>query len=124
VYVPLNTAVGYDSTKAFALATARRLEEAHPDLVVSNMRKELRTGKVLVDWSQNDDMKTTICVYSLRAREQPTVSTPLRWSEVERAMKAHDPTQLVFQWDAVLKRVERHGDLFEPVRRLKQKLPR
>jgi bifunctional non-homologous end joining protein LigD len=124
VYVPLNTAVGYDSTKAFALATARRLEEAHPDLVVSNMRKELRTGKVLVDWSQNDDMKTTICVYSLRAREQPTVSTPLRWSEVERAMKADDPTQLVFQWDAVLKRVERHGDLFEPVRRLKQKLPR
>jgi bifunctional non-homologous end joining protein LigD len=79
---------------------------------------------VLVDWSQNDDMKTTICVYSLRAREQPTVSTPLRWSEVERAMNADDPTQLVFQWDAVLKRVERHGDLFEPVRRLKQKLPR
>jgi bifunctional non-homologous end joining protein LigD len=124
VYVPLNTAVTYDETKPFALATARRLEQEHPDLVVSNMRKELREGKVLVDWSQNDDMKTTICAYSLRARSRPTVSTPVRWDEVEGTLKAGDPGRLVFEWADVLERVKRHGDLFEPVRRLRQKLPR
>ena len=88
------------------------------------MKKELRKGKVFVDWSQNDEHKTTISVYSLRAREQPTVSTPLKWEEVERALKKNDPSLLVFEADDVLKRVEKVGDLYEPVRRLQQRLPK
>ncbi len=87
------------------------------------MKKALRTGKVLVDWSQNDDHKTTICVYSLRAKERPTVSTPLKWDEVETCLKKGDATLLVFESDQVLERVKKYGDLFEPVLKLKQKLP-
>ncbi len=102
---------------------ARLLERQHPQLVVSDMKKALRTGKVLVDWSQNDDHKTTICVYSLRARERPTVSTPVRWEEVESCLKKGDPKLLVFESDELLERVKKHGDLFEPVLKLKQKLP-
>jgi bifunctional non-homologous end joining protein LigD len=123
VYVPLNTAVTYDETKPFAHTAARQLEQEHPDLVLSNMRKELREGKVLVDWSQNDDMKTTICVYSLRARPHPTVSTPVTWDEVEETASTGDPGRLVFEWDDVLERIERLGDLFDPVLRLRQRLP-
>ena len=88
------------------------------------MKKSLRKGKVLVDWSQNDDHKTTICVYSLRARERPTVSTPVEWDEVEAALKKKDAERLVFDADAVLKRVEKQGDLFAPVLEQKQKLPK
>jgi bifunctional non-homologous end joining protein LigD len=123
VYVPLNTATSYDQTKPVAHAIARHLESEHPELVVSDMKKTLRVNKVLVDWSQNDDHKTTICVYSLRAKERPTVSTPVEWGEVERCLKRQDPQMLVFDSGEVLKRVERKGDLFEPVLRLKQKLP-
>jgi bifunctional non-homologous end joining protein LigD len=123
VYVPLNSAVTYDQTKPFANAIARLLEERHPDHVVSDMKKSLRTNKVFVDWSQNDIHKTTICVYSLRAREQPTVSTPVTWKEVENCLKKGDPGELVFVSDQTLKRVEEMGDLFEPVLKLKQKLP-
>ena len=123
VYVPLNTPVTYDDTKSFAHAMARALERAHPDLVVSLMKKSLRAGKVFVDWSQNDDHKTTICVYSLRAKERPTVSTPVTWDEVAHALRKSDPSLLVFDSDAVLRRVEKHGDLFAPVLKLKQKLP-
>jgi bifunctional non-homologous end joining protein LigD len=124
VYVPLNTAVTYDDTKPFAHTVARLLEERRPELVVSNMRKDLREGKVLVDWSQNDDMKTTICVYSLRARERPTVSTPVTWDEVEHAASSRDGGRLVFEWSDTLERVDRLGDLFEPVLRMRQRLPR
>ncbi|HET9441827.1 MAG TPA: non-homologous end-joining DNA ligase [Acidimicrobiales bacterium] len=123
VYVPLNCPVTYDQpggTQPFALAVAQMLERRHPGLVVSNMAKDLRTGKVLVDWSQNDESKTTIGVYSLRAREAPTVSTPLRWDEVERA----DPAALRFTAGDVLERVEAHGDLFAPTLELRQSLPR
>ena len=123
IYIPLNTNVSYDDTKPFAHELARRLERQHPDLVVSDMKKVLRTGKVLVDWSQNDDHKTTICVYSLRAREQPTVSTPVEWKEVENCLKKGDLELLVFDSDQVLARVKRGGDLFAPVLKLKQKLP-
>jgi bifunctional non-homologous end joining protein LigD len=124
LYVPLNTKVSYDDTKPFAKALAELLAKRHPDLVVSSQKKELRKGKVLVDWSQNDEHKTTICVYSLRAREHPTVSTPLTWDEVEKLAKSRDPDSAVFDSDAVLKRVDKHGDLFEPVAKLKQKLPK
>jgi bifunctional non-homologous end joining protein LigD len=87
------------------------------------MKKELRQGKVLIDWSQNDEHKTTVCVYSLRAKERPTVSTPVTWDEVEDALAAEDPDKLVFDSDAVLARVEKHGDLFAPVIELEQELP-
>jgi bifunctional non-homologous end joining protein LigD len=123
LYIPLNTAVTYDQTKPFAHELARVLERAHPDLVVSDMKKALRTGKILVDWSQNDDHKTTVCVYSLRAKERPTVSTPVEWKEVEGCLKKGDPNLLVFDSDQVLARVKQHGDLFAPVLTLKQKLP-
>jgi bifunctional non-homologous end joining protein LigD len=123
IYVPLNTAVTYDETKPFAKALARLLEERQGDLVVSDMKKALRAGKVFVDWSQNDDYKTTVCVYSLRAKEEPTVSTPVTWKEVEACLKKGDPESLRFTSDQVLKRVEKMGDLFEPVLELKQSLP-
>ncbi len=124
IYVPLNTPVTYEQTKQFAHEVARLLERQHRELVVSDMKKALRVGKVFVDWSQNDDHKTTICVYSLRAKERPTVSTPVKWDEVESCLKKGDPTLLVFESDQVLERVKKYGDLFEPVLKLKQKMPR
>jgi bifunctional non-homologous end joining protein LigD len=124
IYVPLHTPTSYEETKPFAHAMARLLEEEHPDLVVSDMKKAIRTGKVLVDWSQNDEHKTTISVYSLRAREQPTVSTPLTWEEVEKLLKKKDPSAVVFEAPQVLARVEKLGDLYEPVLKLKQTLPK
>ncbi len=99
------------------------LERLHPDLVVSDMKKALRTGKVLVDWSQNDDHKTTVCVYSLRAKERPAVSTPVKWEEVESCLKKGDANLLVFESDEVLARAKKYGDLFELVLKLKQKMP-
>ena len=123
IYVPLNTAVTYDQTKPFARGIARLLEERHPDLVVSDMKKSLRSNKVLVDWSQNDVHKTTINVYSLRAKDRPTVSTPVSWQEVEQCLRQENPELLVFTSDQVLERVEKMGDLFAPVLELKQKLP-
>src|SRR5690348_17116608 len=124
VYVPLNTKTDYDETKPFAHAMARLLENEHRDMVVSDMKKAVRTNKVFVDWSQNDEHKTTISVYSLRARERPTVSTPVSWEEVERALKKKDPRLLIFESHQVLDRVEKMGDLFLPVLKLKQKLPK
>jgi DNA primase len=124
IYVPLNTPTSYEDTKPFAHALARLLEDQHRELVVSDMKKELRKGKVLVDWSQNDEHKTTIAVYSLRAREHPTVSTPVKWDEVEQLLRKKDPGLLVFEAGQVLKRMEKLGDVFEPVLKLKQKLPK
>ena len=124
VYVPLNIeGISYDDTKPLAHALARHLESQHPELVVSSMKKELRGGKVLIDWSQNDEHKTTVCVYSLRARERPTVSTPVDWQEVEAALAERDPDALVFEADEVLDRAGERGDLFGPVLRLEQELP-
>ena len=124
IYIPLNTKTHYDETKPFAHAMARLLENEHRDLVVSDMKKAIRTNKVFVDWSQNDEHKTTVSIYSLRARERPTVSTPVTWEEVERTLKKKDSGLLVFEADQVLKRVEKMGDLFEPVLMLKQTLPK
>lgn len=123
IYVPLNTPTNYESTKTFSHALAQLLEHEHPDKVVSEMKKQVRTGKVFVDWSQNDEHKTTVAVYSLRAREHPTVSTPVAWAEVERALKKKDASLLVFEAPQVVKRVEEMGDLFSPVLKLKQQLP-
>ena len=119
LYVPLNSEVTYDDSKPFAQGLARLLEKQHPKLVVSTMKKELRKGKVFIDWSQNDRHKTTVGVYSLRARERPTVSTPLSWDEVEKG----EPDSLVFDAGEVLDRVGEAGDHFEPVLTTHQELP-
>jgi bifunctional non-homologous end joining protein LigD len=123
IYVPLNASgVTYDDTKPFARAVAQTLEREKPALIVSNMKKSLRAGKVLVDWSQNDPHKTTVCVYSLRAKERPMVSTPVTWEEV--AACARGAERLAFDADAALRRVEANGDLFASLPKMKQKLPR
>jgi DNA primase len=103
---------------------ARLLENEHRDMVVSDMKKAIRTNKVFVDWSQNDEHKTTVAVYSLRARERPTVSTPVTWEEVEKTLKKQDGGLLVFESGQVLARIEKLGDLFGPVVDMKQKLPK
>ena len=120
LYVPLDASRPWEDVHTYARELAQRLEKEHPELVVWNMKKELRTGKVLVDWSQNNAAKTTIAVYSLRAREAPTVSTPVTWDEVERCRK---PDDLRFTNDAVLQRVQSSGDLFEPILGGGQSLP-
>lgn len=124
VYVPLNTPTNYKKTKNFAHALAQMLEAQYPAKIVSKMKKTLRTGKVFIDWSQNDEHKTTVCVYSLRAREQPTVSTPVTWDEVKTAWQTRDDNLLYFTFDKVLERVGTQGDLFAPVLTLKQELPK
>jgi bifunctional non-homologous end joining protein LigD len=123
VYVPLNTKVTYEETSPFAHAVAQLLEKETPKDVVSKMAKAERKGRVFVDWSQNHQKKTTIGVYSLRAREFPTASIPLHWHEVERTAKGGDPEKLRFQIPDAIKRVDKEGDLFEPVLKLRQKLP-
>lgn len=124
VFVPLNTPTTYEKTKTFAHQLAERLEQEHPDKVVSRMTKALRKRKVFIDWSQNDDHKTTVNVYSLRAKSHPTVSTPVTWDEVASCWKHKAAKRLQFVSAEVLRRVEKHGDLFEPVLKLKQRLPR
>jgi bifunctional non-homologous end joining protein LigD len=123
LYVPLNTPVDYERTKLISKDLAQKLERERPHDVVHVQRKTLREGRVLIDWSQNDDSKTTVNVYSLRARPRPTVSTPVSWEEVERCLEKGDANLLVFDSEQVLARFEKLGDLFEPVLTLKQRLP-
>lgn len=123
VYVPLNTPTAYDVTRPFARGLAELLERRRPDLVVSEMKKSVRGGKVFVDWSQNASFKTTVSVYSLRALPQPTASTPLAWDEVAAVTESRDPGELVFTSADVLDRVAEHGDLFAGVIELRQTLP-
>ncbi len=123
LYVPLNVpGMSYERTKTFAKGIAEVLERRHPDLVLSEMRRDLRAGKVFIDWSQNDEHKTTVSVYSLRARERPTVSCPVTWDEVEDVVRSGDPDELAFTSDEVLDRVAEHGDRFAPVLDLQQEL--
>lgn len=123
IHVPLNGATTYEQTKSVARALAERLAGEHPDRVVSNIRRSLREGRVFIDWSQNADPKTTVCVYSLRASQRPTVSAPVSWDEVETALRHRDAARLVFDSDQVLERVQRLGDLYAPVLDLAQSLP-
>jgi bifunctional non-homologous end joining protein LigD len=123
VYIPLNGQTSYEVTKPFAKAIAQLLEKQTPDRVVSRMKKVERKGKVFVDWSQNHQRKTTIAVYSLRARERPTVSTPVSWEEVEAAPAGAGAGSLIFEAGDVIDRLERRGDLFAPVLELEQALP-
>jgi bifunctional non-homologous end joining protein LigD len=124
LYVPLNSAARFADTKNFARAVAQTMEKEFPERVVSKAAKELRRGKVFIDWSQNDEHKTTVCAYSLRAQERPTVSMPVTWAETERAVAKKSVAALAFDSDAALKRVARRGDAFAEVLKLKQKLPR
>jgi bifunctional non-homologous end joining protein LigD len=124
VYVPLNTPVTYDDTKGLSRTLAEHLEREHVDLVVSKMLKSLRTGKVLVDWSQNAEPKRPVCGDSLRAKDEPTVSTPVTWDEVENCLKKKKADLLKFRCEKTLQRVDKMGDLFEPIEKLKQKLPK
>jgi bifunctional non-homologous end joining protein LigD len=122
IYIPLNTPTSYEETSPFAKAVAQTLERAHPELVVSDMKKNLRRGKVLVDWSQNSETKTTVCVYSLRAKDRPYVSMPLTWDEIGKCVKQNDASLVFFEANDALKRVEAKGDLFAPALTLKQSL--
>lgn len=125
VYVPLNTPTDFETTRGFAEAVALLLASQHPERVVSTMSKQVRTGKVFIDWSQNAEHKTTANVYSLRAgREVPSVSMPVSWKELAAAIKKGDERKLYFEPREALRRVEKFGDLFEPVLTLKQKIPR
>ena len=123
LYVPLNSGATYRQTKPFARRIAELLEQRLPELVVSRMTKRLREGKVLVDWSQNDEHKTTVTVYSVRARERPTVSAPVRWEEVQRCLDSRDPELLSFETDEVLARLESDGDPFAMLLSTVQDLP-
>ena len=123
VYVPLNTEVTYATAKPYAQAVAQLLERRYPDEITSKMTKKLRKGKVFVDWSQNTETNTTVAVYSLRAKDRPTVSTPLEWDEVEALAADGDPDAVVFEAPDVLERFAEHGDLFAPVLELEQELP-
>jgi len=122
VYAPLNTPVTYEATRTMALAVALAIEREHPKAVTSNMRKDRRTGRVLVDYSQNSRHKSTVSAYSLRGQPTPTVSAPLLWSEVEDGA-AGEAQHLRFTPDDVLERVRRNGDLFAEVLTRRQRLP-
>lgn len=123
VYVPVNSPTTYERTRDFSLSVGQLLERVHPELVVTNMSKQVRRGRVLIDWSQNHLTKTTVCAYSLRARPTPTVSTPVTWEEVRAAADGGTVRSLTFQARHVLERVEEHGDLFAPVDEVVQELP-
>lgn len=122
-YVPLNTAVTFAQTKTFARAVAQTMEKEDPDRITSNMSRAGRAGKVFIDWSQNDQHKTTVCVYSLRAREKPSVSMPVTWDELETAKKRRNVKPLQFDIKRAIRRAEEQGDLFADVLKIKQKLP-
>jgi bifunctional non-homologous end joining protein LigD len=122
VYVPLNTDVTYAQTKPAARAIAETIETRYPDRVVSRMARALRPGKVLIDWGQNTEHKSMVCAYSVRAKERPTVSTPVIWDEVQDAVAAQDASLLVFELGDVLERVADRGDLFVPVLTTEQRL--
>ena len=124
VYLPLNSdGVSFEQSKLFARTVAQLLEQADGELVISSMSRARREGKVLIDWSQNDEHKTTVCVYSLRAMELPSVSTPLEWEEVSAVCDGADPESLRFSAGRALERVADRGDLFAPVLSLVQRLP-
>ncbi|MFP4105514.1 MAG: non-homologous end-joining DNA ligase [Phycisphaerae bacterium] len=122
-WVPLNTPVDFEQTKDFARTVAGQIEKHNPDTVTSKMAKAGRTGKVFIDWSQNDAHKTTVSVYSLRAQPRPTVSAPVSWDELESAVEAGRDDALQFAPDTVVDRLEQRGDLFAPALTLRQTLP-
>ncbi len=124
IYVPLNTPTTYELTQPIAKHVAEELERQHPDSILSRMTRAERAGKVLIDWSQNAEHKTTVAVYSVRAKHaHPYVSAPITWDEVEATVETGNVDELIFTPRAALERVERHGDLFAPVLTLVQEIP-
>jgi bifunctional non-homologous end joining protein LigD len=124
LHVPLNTNVTYEVTQPFAKSIAQLLAREHPNLIVSEMPKTKRRGKVLVDWSQNAEYKSTVAVYSLRAKaNRPFVAMPVSWNDLTEAIKKGDAAQLFIEPDLALRRLKKIGDLFAPVLKLKQTLP-
>jgi bifunctional non-homologous end joining protein LigD len=123
VHIPLNTPTSFEATKSFARALAITMQQAYPDRIVHDMKKNLREGKVLIDWSQNDPSKTTVNVYSLRARARPFAAAPLLWDEVSRYVRKGDSECFFLEAEEVLARVKKDGDLFANLLRLRQKLP-
>jgi bifunctional non-homologous end joining protein LigD len=124
IYAPLNIPITYDATQPFARAIAELLARTYPDRVVANMSKTLRRGKVFIDWSQNADHKTTVAVYSLRAKSRhPYVSLPVTWDELKKALKNNNADSLYWEAPEALTRVKKLGDLFAPILKLKQKIP-
>jgi bifunctional non-homologous end joining protein LigD len=124
VYVPLNTATTYEVTQPLAKGIAEILAQRHPKLITAQMPKALRRGKVFIDWSQNSDFKTTVAVYSLRAKShKPLVSMPVSWKELEKAVSANDQESLYFDPSEAIARAEEIGDLFKPVLSKRQILP-
>ncbi len=124
VYVPLNSETSYEQTKSFARATARVLAERHPDRVVDKMTRSLRSGKVLIDWLQNDPTRSTVAPYSLRGMAWPTVSLPVTWQEIEDAFVLRRPERLTFTAAEVKERLADAGDPFQTVLHTRQSLPR
>jgi bifunctional non-homologous end joining protein LigD len=120
----VNARITYDETKAFACRVAEELAEIHPERIVAKLARELRGGKVFIDWGQNAATKSTIAPYSLRGTAWPLVSAPVSWDEVEAAAARAEPSALAFEPSDVLARVERSGDLFAPVASLIQPLRR
>ncbi|MEV0153032.1 non-homologous end-joining DNA ligase [Micromonospora sp. NPDC050686] len=104
-----------DDVSAYAKRIAQELEKEHPRLIVSKMAKNLRPGKVFIDWSQNNAAKTTVAPYSLRAQAVPSVSTPLTWDEVAAGAAGKRPATRPYTAGEVLKRVEKDGDLLAPL---------
>jgi bifunctional non-homologous end joining protein LigD len=123
LYMPLDRRVNFDDSKRFALALAQLLETEHSDLVVSAMDPSLRRKKVMIDWSQNSPSKTTVAVYSIRALETPSVSTPVTWDELQEAIQRNEAGLLRFSPETMLQRIEKLGDLQRPVLEVRQKLP-
>lgn len=123
LYIPLNTTVTFEDTKSFAHAVALTYEKYYPDIAVSKMNKQLRKGKVFIDWSQNDDHKTTVCVYSLRAMEKPTISMPVEWEYLDMAINTKDIKSLIFTPRQTIDIVKKKGDIFAELLEIKQKLP-
>jgi bifunctional non-homologous end joining protein LigD len=124
LYVPLNGKTSYEETRPFGQALAQIVANQDSENILAKMGKRTdRSGKVFIDWYQNNERKTTISVYSLRARERPTCSTPITWDEVEQAAESGKGDHLVFETSDVLKRLDQHGDLFAPVLELEQELP-
>ncbi len=125
LYLPLNSGVSFETGREFARKLAEDLELTRPDLITSKMPKKYRAGKVYIDWHQNVDFKTTVTVYSLRANNRPTVSTPVTWAEIEHAHRSPGRARelLTFETPDVIRRIGKYGDLFSPVLTLVQKLP-
>jgi len=124
VYLPIDPAASsYAATRGFAQAVAQLLQARHPERIVTTQARDARPGKVLIDWMQNHRTKTTVCVYSLRGRERPTVSTPVTWEEVHRAVDEQRTDGLRFEIGSIPERMREQGDLFAPVATQRQRLP-